>query len=238
MSGLSQDGGCSWDWSRLSRRSAPHLHRRHGGDPVHGSRVESQRRALAADRRPHDGLDEAVGRRRGGACITCCQPTRPDLQHSWCEALGRVDPAVDLLASSRANRGEWTACSGRKNGAPHPLPAFAVLVGAVSRRRAAPTSREASAGRSPKCPSPDGSETGSRPAWRASATRDLLAATTAGARSARLLPARASLAVQVVRSVIALVLCFQFAVRRRVRRISVVCCPAWRGRRSACHLGW
>jgi hypothetical protein len=52
------------------------------------------------------------------------------------------------------------------------------------------------------------------------------------------LPARASLAVQVVRSVIALVLCFQFAVRRRVRRISVVCCPAWRGRRSACHLGW
>ena len=185
-------------------------------------------RVLSTD--PKDDLDEAL---------------------RWYEELAResFDPSVDLhLAILEGESGRMDSVQRRTEEwrrRPDPLPSFAVLVGAAYLDdELADDAVPSIAGALAELLEPGWfrDRIATRLAVRVG-DRDLLAATTAAqeARSTRLLArTRATLAVEVVLIVVALVLLVRVAVRRRAfDRISIVVLPpAWRGRDGIRVLIW
>jgi hypothetical protein len=224
-----------------------------------GSRVEGEsqpERALALIVGRTMDIDEAVGRAPSWEQLVYrVLSTDPaeDLQEGirWYEELSAAsfDPTVDLhLAILEGESGRMDSVQRRTDEwrrRPDPLPAFAVLVGAAYlddelADEAVPTIAGALA--EVLEPGWFRDRIATRLAVRVG-DRDLLAATTAAqeARSTRLLArTRATLAVEVVLIVVALVLLVRVAVRRRAfDRISVVVLPpAWRGRDGIRVLIW
>jgi hypothetical protein len=228
-----------------------------------GSRVEGEsqpERALALIVGRTMDIDEAVGRAPSWEQrvyhVLSTDPAE-DLQEGirWYEELSAVsfDSTVDLhLAILEGESGRMDSVQRRTEewkGRPDPLPAFAILVGAAYlddelADEMVPSISEALA--EVLEPGWFRDRIATRLAVRVG-DRDLLAATTAAqeARSTRLFArTRATLAVEVVLIVFALVLLVRVAVRRRAfDRISAVVRPAMlappRTRRNPrAHLGW
>jgi uncharacterized protein len=220
-----------------------------------GSRVEGEsqpERALALIVGRTMDIDEAVGRAPSWEQLmyhVLSTDPAEDLEESmrWYEELSAAsfDPTVDLhLAILEGESGRMDSVQRRTDEwkrRPDPFPAFAVLVGAAYLDdEAVPNISGALA--EVLEPGWFRDRIATRLAVRVG-DRDLLAATTAAqeARSTRLLArTRATLAVEAVLIVVALVLLVRVAVRRRAfDRISVVVLPpAWRGRDGIRVLIW